>query len=168
MKPVEKREFAVEAAAHGRTITGRAMPYGSLGRTPSGISERFLPGAFGEIGDVIMNAYHDATQPLARTDGGGLQLHDTPEALEIQATLPETRAADDVLALVRSDVMRGLSVEFRALEDKVVAESGKRIREVVRAELVGIAVVPRAAYPATDVQARAAEARERPPWIWSV
>ena len=64
--------------------------------------------------DVILNIQHDRGKPIARTDGGGLVLTDSPQSLRIAATLNETRQCEDVLTLVRDRVLRGLSVEFRA------------------------------------------------------
>ena len=56
-------------------IEGIAMPYGReadiCGRVPG---KSVDPGAFGTIGDVILNLMHDRREPLARTEGGGLDL----------------------------------------------------------------------------------------------
>ena len=67
----------------------------------------------------------NAPCPLARTGGAGLDLADSAERLAFAATLPETRAADDILALVRSGVMRGASVEMRVTAERV--EAGVRV-----------------------------------------
>ena len=66
------------------------------------------------------------------------------------ATLPETRDCDDVLTLVRAKVLRGLSVEFHTLAERL--ESLTRV--VHRASLRGMAVVDRPAYPGSGVEAR--------------
>ena len=100
MKP-ERRWAALEYRGEGRIVTGTAMRYGDVARLPFG-SERFEPGAFGEIraADVILNVQHDRGRPVART-GGGLNLDDDLARLAIHAELPETREADDALANVR-------------------------------------------------------------------
>ena len=111
------------------------------------------PGAFaGSMGDVILNASHDRAAPLARTGGAGLELSDTGERLAFTATLPETRAADDVLTLVRTGVMRGASIELRVTGERF--ESGVRVIE--RAILAAIGIVDTPAYPASEVEARRA------------
>ena len=110
--------------------------------------ERFEAGAF-QYDDVILNAHHDRAQPLART-GAGLELHDGPDALRMTATLPDTALARDIRTLVRSGVLRGLSVEFQALEER--AEGDLRILTSVR--LTGLGVVDRGAYSESVVQAR--------------
>ena len=145
-----ERRFT-ELRAEGRRLSG-VMPYGDVARLPWG-SERFAPGAFGpDVGalDVILNVQHERGRPLARTGGGGLMLADGPRALEIQAELPRTRDADDALVLVRSGVLRGLSIEFAATRER---HEG-RVRVVEGADLSGLGVVDRPAYPGATVAAR--------------
>lgn len=133
-----------------RRLSGVAVRYGDTARLPWG-RERIEAGAFAPVGDVILNAQHERAAPLART-GAGLELMDTADALTIRADLPATRAADDVLELVRSGVLRGLSIEFRAIAERI--EAGVRVIE--RAMLSGIAVVDSPAYPQSEVEARRA------------
>ena len=146
---VERRYVELRADDEGRRLSGVAVTYGDTATLPFG-RERIQAGAFAPIGDVILNASHDRSTPLARTAGAGLDLADSAERLAFAATLPATRAADDILALVRSGVMRGASVEMRVTAERV--EAGVPVIE--RAALSGIAVVDSAAYPASEVEAR--------------
>ena len=75
-----------ELRAEGRTLQGEALVYGDVAEFPWG-RERVEPGAFGEVGDVILNRQHDRQTPIARTGGGGLSVIDSPEALRIRADL---------------------------------------------------------------------------------
>lgn len=149
-----------EIRQDGRRLYGVAIRYGDTARLPWG-PERFEAGAFGDVAnaDVILNVQHNRGQPIARTPDT-LKLTDTAEMLSISAELPQTRDADDVLELVRTGVLRGLSIEFiprdEALENKV--------RVVTRAELTGVGVVDKPAYPASSVAARHQNRRRR--WIW--
>ena len=90
---------------------------------------------------------------------------DSEAALEIRAELPPTRSADDVLELVRAKVMRGLSIEFVALQER----SEANLRIIERARLVGIGVVDTPAYPASAIEARCAAiprpGRRRRVWL---
>ena len=140
-----------EVRAEGRTLTGTAIKYGDTATFAWG-KERIEPNAFAPLGDAILNAQHDRTTPLARTDGGGLTLLDSATALEIRAELPPTRSADDVLELVRAKVMRGLSIEFVPLQER----SDANVRIIERARLVGVSVVDTPAYPASAIEARRA------------
>ena len=160
---VERRYFELRQDGE-RRLTGTAVRYGDVARLPWGVEERIEAGAFAPVGDVILNAQHDRTTPLARTGGGGLEIADGRDALTIAATLPATRAADDVLELVRSNVLRGLSVEFLPTTERM--EGALRIIE--RAKLSAIGVVDTPAYPQSEVEARTAKllARARRLQFW--
>ena len=164
MPDLERRYSELEnREAEGRSLSGVVVRYGDTARTPYG-TERFERGAFGDVSklDVLLNVQHDETRLLART-GAGLTLTDTPEALMMAADLPETRDADDALSLVRSGVLRGLSVEFKALRQRF--EGGVRV--ISRAILPGLGLVARPAYPASGVRARyAAETDDARYRVW--
>ena len=145
----EFRHF--EVRADGRQLTGIAVKYGDVARLPWG-RERIEAGAFGEVDavDVVMNVQHDRGRPLARTGGGGLVLTDAMDALTINATLPETREANDTLALIQAGILRGLSVEMLASGEHRQGNT----RVITRARLVGVAVVDSPAYPQSVIDAR--------------
>ena len=131
-----------------RVISGTAIRYGDIATLPWG-KERFEAGAFDvRDADIILNSQHDRKTPLARTGGGGLEVRDSSTALEIRAELPRTRAADDVLELVRAKVLRGLSIEFHELDGRMV----DGVRVVSRASLSAVGVVDKPAYPASLVR----------------
>ena len=140
-----------ELRAEGRILSGVGVAYGDVARLPFG-RERFQAGAFPgvENSDVLLNASHDRSRPLARTNGGGLTVSDSPQALSIRAELPATREADDTLTLVTAGILRGLSMEF-------IAHSERRegnVRIVERATLTGLGVVDKPAYSSSVVSAR--------------
>ena len=152
--PTEKRycEFRFE----DNTLIGTAIRYGDVASIGGFGSEKFEAGCFQPIGDVLLNLQHDRTQPLARTGGGGLELIDTETALEIRAVLnPEV--ASKCLALVKSKVLRGLSVEFKPVEETIE----NNVRVIKRAILHAIGVVDKPAYPSSTVEARAKKRRMR-------
>lgn len=165
MKRDPEIRFAALRRAGERELSGQAIVYGDIARLPWG-EERIEAGAFDPLGDVILNSQHDRNVPLARTGGGGLQLMDSAAALEVMAELPATRAADDVLELVRKKILRGLSIEFVTTAERM--EGGVRVIE--RANLSGVAVVDRPAYSDSLVQARRAaleaQAPVRPVRVW--
>lgn len=131
-------------SSDSRRISGVALTYGESARIAPGIEERFAPGAFGSLdGEAFLNLAHDRGRLLARYPDGGLSFEDTPEALRFAADLPETREADDTLALIASGVLRSVSIEFVPLRESRGAD-GARIVE--RATLRGIGLVDRPAY----------------------
>ena len=143
----ERRE-SVEFRIAGRTLSGRAMVYGTE-TTIAGVGrEMFVAGAFGDLAgaDVGLNLQHDAEHEIART-GAGLILSDGPAALELRAELREGSAE---LALIRRGALTALSVEFVARDER--REGGTRIVE--RAELTGIGLVDTGAYAASKIELR--------------
>ena len=151
-----ERRFS-ELRQEGRTVSGVLLRYGDTASLPWG-RERFEPGAFGDVDrlDILLNSHHERARPLARTGGGGLELIDTREALNIRATLPRTQDGIDCVALFLGGVLRGLSLEFSAVAERMEGDT----RIIERAELRGLAVVDKPAYSDSLVQARA-ELRRR-------
>lgn len=87
--------------------------------------------------------------PIAAHPAGGLTLTDGAQSLELAAELADTAAARDVVALARSGVPLGLSVEADVLEASNVAG----VRVVTAARLTAIAVVSRPAWRDATLQA---------------
>ena len=147
----EFRAFELQEAS-GRKLSGVAVKYGDTAVLPGGMLETFRPQAFGDVRgvDAVLNVQHDRGTPLARTGGGGLELIDSATELRIVATLPDTSAASDTVALIRAGVLRSLSLEFRALRERFEGN----VRVIERALLVGVGVVDSGAYPQSTVEAR--------------
>lgn len=163
MEP-ERRYSAIEFREEGRGLAGIAVRYGDVAELPWG-DERIAPGAFGDLAnaDILLNMQHRRDRPLCRTQGGGLELRDTAAELSLSATLPETRDGDDALALVRTRVLRGFSIEFEATSER--QEGALRIIEGAR--LVGIGLVDKPAYTSAVVAAMREQAaiRRRRHWL---
>ena len=134
-----------EVRVSGRTLSGIAMPYGT--ESPS-FRERFEPAAFGPVEAVDITLQHDPGIVLAR----GATLTDSPTALSVSAILGEGAAA---LQLVKRRALTGFSVEFNAKAER--REHGVRVVE--RAELVGLSLVDKPAYPAAGAEVRAKSGR---------
>ena len=149
----------LEYRADSRELRGVAVRYGAEAKLPWG-RETFAAGAFGRVDrfDVLLNKQHDRTVPLART-GSGLTFEDDATALRFAAVLPKTRDCDDVITLVRERILRGASIEFVAKRESQEGD----LRTITRAELVGLAIVDKPAYPASTIKAmRARIAPGRP------
>jgi HK97 family phage prohead protease len=112
----------LRADGDGRTLIGRAVPYGPTVPIPGGGTERFLPGAFArQIGagpDVLQRvklydshqSRMDGQQPIGRT----ALLLERADGLHGEWPLYNTSRASDALELVRSGEVTGLSIGFRA------------------------------------------------------
>ena len=129
---------------------GVLMRYGSVGAGPTG-PEVFTAGSFGNVeqADILLNVQHDRSRVLARAPGT-MSLVDTQSLLSLVAKPPETTEVRDARLLVQAGVLQGLSIEFNAIEE----EHRNGLRVISKAELVGVAVVDRPAYPASTVEAR--------------
>ena len=161
---LEIRNAPLDELGEGRVLRGLALPFGKIARLRAG-REMFEPGSVTTSGEALLNAYHDQRRPLAR-EPQTLTFVSTDEGLRMEADLPETREADDALALVRAGVIKGLSIEFHAIRE--VMRAGVRV--VQRAQVVGVALALNPVYGDTNLEARD-EGSERenalPLWVLS-
>ena len=127
--------------SNGRTVVGTALDYNTPDRHER---EMFESGVFGNVSelDVKLNIQHDRRRMIARTGGGGLELSDSPNRLQVAATLPEIRDADDALTMIEKRMLRGFSVEFRAKQERYI----RATRSIRSALLSGIGLVDIPAY----------------------
>ena len=164
---IEYRFAALEIrAADGGVIEGKAMPYGSEADIAGLFKESVDAGAFGTIGDVILNRMHVRAEMLARTEGGGLTLEDGAERLWLRAEIPEYRA--DVRDQVTRRILRGFSVEMEVKAEDWPSPDRRIIRA---ATLWGVGLVDRPAYgdATAEIAKRAKEAcRSSVPWPLAV
>ena len=142
-----ERRFIAGVEVAGRTLRGRALRYGDTARIQTGFGvkrETFARGAFGDVAllDVTLDLQHNPTRRIARTGGGGLTLHQDGDDIMLEATLPQTRDADDCIELVKANILRGFSVEFDAKTDEWLGD----LRTVRTASLPSIGIVDRSAY----------------------
>ena len=153
----EFRYVDIRYQGDGRTIEGVAVPYGKPAAMPWG-PEIIEAGAFGDVAkrDLILNVMHERAVLIART-GAGLVVTDGPSGLAFRAEVARTRAGDDALELVRTGILRGASVEFRATRDAWNGDT----RRVISADLFGFGLADRPAYPEALVEARMAAQGKR-------
>ncbi len=145
-----------------RKLTGTVITYGDIGKLYDGYRERFESGAFGDVSklDVVLNMQHDHRTPLCRTRGGGLTLIDDPDAMRLNAELPDTQAGRDAMELVRTKVLRGFSIEFMPKEYREEKDSSGTITIIEKADLVGIGLVDKPVYKASKVTSRGQQAMD--------
>ena len=150
-------------ATDGGQIEGVAMPYGREADIAGAFKESVDPGAFGAIGDVILNVMHDCNEPLARTEGGGLTFEDGADRLWLRADIPAHRA--DVRDMIQRRIYRGLSVEMEVKAEDWPSPNKRIIRA---ATLWGVAVVDRPAYDQATaaIAKRGKEACRAAPQRW--
>ena len=127
----------------GRRLEGVALRYN---RRAIDRAELFAPGAFAPVPlSVPLNLQHDPELKL-----GAAHLVDGIDVLRMTADLPE---GSGVLDLVKRKSLRGLSVEFKSIQEDTVDGA----RRILKAALEGLAVVDAGSYE-TELEARAAAA----------
>ena len=149
MEALERASSPLELRAEpGRRMVGAAVRYGEV--SPSH-RERFEAGSFALSDGRTrwLDVEHDFSRVIAFT-GAGLELQDSPDALEVRATLPEIPAADLAISEVKAGRLTGFSVEFRAIEERQA--DGLRIIE--RADLVGVGLVSDPSYHGSRAELR--------------
>lgn len=149
---MEQRFCEFRATPEG-VIEGVVMRYGSEA-VIGDFRERFEAGAL-RYDDVIVNLMHQRTEPVARTDAG-LTFSDGAE-LRARIELPDTVYGRRARELAAARILRGFSVEFVAREERWEG----RTRIVQRADLTGIGLVDRPAYPDSVIASRMAASMPR-------
>jgi len=153
---IETREFTteLEIRGDGRTIVGRAVPYGEETRIGDNVVEVFHPGSFRDAdpAKVSLTARHPR-------DGGELpigvavSLEDRADGCWITGRVSKTALGDEVLELVRDGALMGLSIGF--LPDEATDRWSRDRSRVDRyhAHLDHVAVGRRPAYAGAQIAA---------------
>jgi HK97 family phage prohead protease len=171
---MEWRDFAVvvhmRADGDGRTLVGRAVPYGVAAALPGGGLERFLPGAFArqvaavdQLARVKLYASHtdrlNGQQPIGRTS----ILSERPDGLHGEWPLYNTTKASDALELVRSGEITGLSIGFKALSSHKGSD-GATERQTAMLDHITLTHEP--VYDGAAITAVRSRAESRPAQTW--
>lgn len=138
---------------NGRSVSGIVIVYGDTATIGGRFRERFETGAFGDVAgaDVILNLQHQRAVPLSRTGKDGtMDLTQIDNRIEMRAMLPDTTAGRDAAELVKTGVLRGLSVEFIPISERNMAG----VRVIERARLTAIGLVDKPAYSNSTVNKR--------------
>ena len=117
--------------------------------------ELFLPGSLSwPDSGIVVNRQHSRSSPILRV---------TPtiegDEVRIDAPLPDSTAGRDAAAEIRSGLLTGLSVEFRATAQTIVGGC----RRISAAILGGVGLVDSASYPTTVEVRHGAKRRAR--WL---
>lgn len=155
--PIERRALAAELRAKGRRLEGYAATFGAEARIRDYI-ETIAPGAFrdtlAERGDVLALVDHDEKRVLARTRSGTLRLAEDSRGLHFDLDMPNTTAANDVLALAERGDLGGMSFAFTTRKGgERWAGDRRELRSVNLHDISVVCAFP--AYDGTLVQARA-------------
>lgn len=144
-----------------RTITGYAAVFNKDSENFGWFIERIAPGAFEDVlqNDTVALFNHDPNYPLAR-NGVNLTLSEDEFGLKYRFEAPDTTIGNDLLANIRSGVIKQSSFAFTVAEQKwEEKENEPSIRTIVKVKrLYDVSPVTYPAYPDTTVAARSLEA----------
>lgn len=143
----------VEAAdAEAKTITGRVLPFGELGRPKSdGLGPIVFSEGSVNIADpaaIKLNLEHDRTRPIGRA----VTVENRADGIWATFELVDTTAARDALAEAAAGLRAGLSIEVTARE----LDRQQNITYVLASDLTGVALVTNPAYAGAGVTSIAA------------
>ena len=154
MAKKDEIRFAIEVRADesrqgpGR-IVGRLIRYGEQAQDRRELFEK--DSLEWPEGGVILNRQHTRQSPILRfaptVDG---------DEVRIDTALPDTTAGRDAASEIRSGLLRGLSIEFRSLKERV---SGG-VRRIQKAMLTGAGLVDSPSYQS------AVELRSKRRHVW--
>lgn len=148
-----------------RKIEG-LIPYDSISED-LGFFELLSPGCFTktlqESKDIRCLYGHDDNQLLARTKNGSLTFVDGTDGLHFFFEAPDTQLGNDVLTMVRSELISGCSFGFYAINEKIEVRNGERVRVVTEAKLIEVSLVGSPAYSESSVHARNEETAAETP-----
>jgi len=136
-------------------IAGIAVPWDTVATVSDGTQVEFSRGAFdtapAKRAKLIEN--HDMTQ----LRGVVTALSDTPDGLEFEATLADTRASRDAVALLKAGAYDSVSVGARPIKFTTSPEGVMKVTEAALIELSLVAVPAFAGAVITKVAATAAD-----------
>ena len=124
-----------------RTIVGLAVPYDQEANIGGAYSERFAPGAIDSVEDVKL--FYGHTEPIGKVISG----RETEAGYEITAKVSSTNRGDEILTLMRDDVLNRFSVGFIPIEQD---EDGSLITRTL-VDLKEVSVVPFAAFDGATI-----------------
>ena len=115
--------------------------------------EVFTAGSFGNVeqADILLNVQHDRSRVLARAPGT-MSLVDTQSPCCHWLPNPQKRPKSETHGCW---CRRAFCRAYQLSSIRIEEEHRNGLRVISKAELVGVAVVDRPAYPASTVEARA-------------
>jgi HK97 family phage prohead protease len=157
---IERRDLDIEVRAAGRRLVGYAATFGTIAKIGRRATESIAPGAFrtslGDVADILALVDHDPAKVIGRTRSKTLRLSQDSRGLSFEIDLPDTTAANDVLALATRGDLGGMSFGFTVPPGGESWNGERRTLNLV--ELREISVVSAwPAYEGTEVSLRAAE-----------
>ncbi|MCY4537558.1 MAG: HK97 family phage prohead protease [Chloroflexi bacterium] len=137
-------------------LQGWAIRYGDVAKF-WGIEISVARGAL-KFDDVIANRQHDRRLPIAR--GDNLKMSDKPEGLYLELEWAADSISQDTRIMVADKRLRGLSLELNVIREEY--NSKAKSTKILEAQVNGVAIVDRPAFPKATINAMLADGK-----IWT-
>ena len=167
VRAYELSDLDVRDTGEGRTIIGRAVPYGRVAELPRGGRERVVFGAFSR--QVASNQAHRVNMYQSHRRrlagdfpiGGTRSLEERADGLWGVWPLIRSAQADEALAVLEARLVTGLSIGFSSPEGGTV-RTRDGIEEVRRAHLDHVCLTDVPVYEDAEVMAIRDQVEHRP------
>jgi uncharacterized protein len=150
--------YAEPVTVEDRTLKGYAVVFNVLSNDRGGYRDTFTRQSVNRTldsgSDVLVINYHDVARPLARRKNGGLQMKVDNRGLFVEFAAPKTREGDDLLELVKTGVIAGMSFGTRILKADWKRVSGNPVRSVTDMEIHHVSPVADPAFTQTSLTAQ--------------
>lgn len=159
----------VEERAEGepKRLVGYAAVFDTETDIGGVFREKIMPGAFTEAlarDDIHALFNHDYGHVIGRKKAGTLSLFEDERGLKVEITPPDTQTARDLMENIRAGNIDQMSFSF-TMDGGVqiwdeTGETSLRVIEKI-GELFEVSIVPRGAYPTTEIGLRSLEAHRK-------
>lgn len=122
------------------------------------VFSRAIQRAFDNGRDIDFISDHDDSKILASTKNNSLTLEEDDQGLHVMADIVETSWGKDILALVKSGIITGLSFGMQVNQQRwSKCEDGIDLRIIDDIDLFEVSAVRNPAYPLTNLESRGIE-----------
>lgn len=119
------------------------------------ISKGVFANAVANSDRIDFLSQHDKTLILSTTENNSLELRETDNGLEMNASITETSWGRDTFQLIKDGIIKGMSFGMRVLSDSwTIASDNIPMRTINGIELFEVSAVRNPAYKSSDIEAR--------------
>jgi HK97 family phage prohead protease len=151
--------FAEQPKVDSRKVSGYAIVFNVLSPDRGGFKQRFAPESVNRTlnsgADVWALHSHDMKSPVARRGNGSLRLKADNHGLFTEFDVAATRAGDDMLELIRSGVIVGMSFGIANAKGRKSVIGGMPVYTYSDMDLIEVSPTAAPVFSQTSVEAHA-------------
>ena len=163
---VQPRAGSVRVPDGPGVLRGYGAIWNEWSEDLGGFRERIAPGAFAkslrENPDILICYNHDPSKLIGRTSAGTASVVEDSVGFLVSANPVDTAIAGDVIELIKTKHVRGMSFAFSTVDDFWWENDGETFRELRELRLYEVGPVTVPAYPATLITANGGRAVQQP------